>query len=206
VKREAVGIEVSSGTGVGAGPDDQPKMEGEKVGKQEDGPGAEPMDIKPDLQATEQQGDEYGADDDGRDGDEMDYGEDEMDLLSTPMDFDSPGGGDPSSTSSSPFPGRTPRGGKGSNRHKKPFAFRKKPLPHLLQTIIGNLRRKDAYGLFFDPVSLEEYPNYFEVIGGEDQAMDLGTMEGKVDRGEYRDMAEFEVSRGCPLHFGERNT
>ena len=44
-------------------------------------------------------------------------------------------------------------------------------------------------------MSLEEYPNYFEVIGGEEEAMDLGTMEGKVDRGEYRDMAEFEVSR-----------
>jgi len=196
VKREVGDVPAGLATGAGSGPNDRDEMQGEEVTNQEGGQGGEPMDVKPDLgEANEQHGDDDGADDDGRDGDEMDYGEDELDLLSTPMDLDSPGGGDPSSTSSSPFPGRTPRGGKGSNRHKKPFAFRKKPLPHLLHTIIGNLRRKDAYGLFFDPVSLEEYPNYFEVIGGEDEAMDLGTMEGKVDRGEYRDMAEFEVSR-----------
>ena len=102
-------------------------------------------------------------------------------------------------------PNRIP-GGKGGGRNKKPFAFRKKPLGHLLTTIIGNLRRKDAYGLFFDPVSLEEYPNYFEVIGGEDRAMDLGTMEDKVAKGEYKSMVEFEVSPTCGSLDGPKTT
>lgn len=134
--------------------------------------------------------DQDGDDDQDDDGDNDQDQDDENNPDS--MDLDTPGRAHPA------HPKRVP-GGKGGGRNKKPFAFRKKPLGHLLTTIIGNLRRKDAYGLFFDPVSLEEYPNYFEVIGGENRAMDLGTMEDKVGRGGYRSMKEFEVSRRCVI-------
>ncbi len=50
------------------------------------------------------------------------------------------------------------------------------------------------YGLFLDPVSEEDYPGYWQAIGGQDKAMDLGTMERKVDDREYKSLEDFEVS------------
>lgn len=40
----------------------------------------------------------------------------------------------------------------------------------------------------------DEYPGYFETIGGPDKAMDLGTMQRKIDEGEYNGIEELEVS------------
>jgi hypothetical protein len=160
-----------------------------QAGKVDDARG---MDL--DHDKDDEQHNNYDNDNDQEDNDDQDQDDDENNADSMAMDIDDPTSTPTSGTSRpNPNPHRIP-GGKGGGRNKKPFAFRKKPLGHLLTTIIGNLRRKDAYGLFFDPVSLEEYPNYFEVIGGEDKAMDLGTMEDKVGRGEYRQMSEFEVS------------
>jgi hypothetical protein len=160
-----------------------------QVGKVDDARG---MDL--DHDKDDEQHNNYDNDNDQEDNDYQDQDDDENNADPMAMDIDDPTSTPTSGTSRpNPNPHRIP-GGKGGGRNKKPFAFRKKPLGHLLTTIIGNLRRKDAYGLFFDPVSLEEYPNYFEVIGGEDKAMDLGTMEDKVGRGEYRQMSEFEVS------------
>jgi hypothetical protein len=42
----------------------------------------------------------------------------------------------------------------------------------------------------------EDYPGYFAAIGGQDKAMDLGTMESKVDDGMYRSLDDFEVKKG----------
>jgi hypothetical protein len=43
-------------------------------------------------------------------------------------------------------------------------------------------------------VDLEAYPDYLEIVGGEDKMMDLGTIQGKIDNEEYRSIDEFQVS------------
>jgi hypothetical protein len=126
-----------------------------------------------------------------QDQDDQDEGDQESDL-NTPS---TPNGHSDLHSNPNSNPNSTPKTLTRKGFSRKPFAFRKKPLPHLLRLIIGNLRRKDAYGLFFDPVDLKEYPDYLQVIGGEDRAMDLGTMESKAEGGEYRRMEDFEVSR-----------
>jgi bromodomain-containing protein 7/9 len=37
------------------------------------------------------------------------------------------------------------------------------------------------------------YPDYLGIVGGEDKMMDLGTMQNKLDTGEYRGIEAFEV-------------
>lgn len=48
------------------------------------------------------------------------------------------------------------------------------------------------YDLFSRPVSTEEYPDYFTVIGGPQNAMDIGTMREKLENGEYRTLDDIE--------------
>ena len=48
--------------------------------------------------------------------------------------------------------------------------------------------------LFEEPVDLDQFPAYLGIVGGEENMMDLGTMQGKVDDGEYRSMDAVEVS------------
>lgn len=43
-------------------------------------------------------------------------------------------------------------------------------------------------------VDLEAFPDYLDVVGGEDNMMDMGTMQAKVDRDEYRNIDQIEVS------------
>jgi hypothetical protein len=50
------------------------------------------------------------------------------------------------------------------------------------------------YGLFLDPVDEQEFPGYLDTIGGRDNAMDLATMEEKIETGLYKSMDQFEVS------------
>jgi bromodomain-containing protein 7/9 len=40
---------------------------------------------------------------------------------------------------------------------------------------------------------VEDFPGYLEIVGGEDKMMDLGTMQLKVDSGEYRSVDEIEA-------------
>lgn len=40
----------------------------------------------------------------------------------------------------------------------------------------------------------EEFPGYLDLIGGRDNAMDLATMEEKLEGGKYRTVEQFEVS------------
>jgi hypothetical protein len=42
-------------------------------------------------------------------------------------------------------------------------------------------------------VNIEDYPDYWERIGGEDKAMDLGTMEKKLNDGIYTNLDQLEV-------------
>ncbi|WVQ70873.1 hypothetical protein IAR50_000398 [Cryptococcus sp. DSM 104548] len=69
----------------------------------------------------------------------------------------------------------------------------KKPLKELLQKIMIELRKKDEYALFEEPVDTQAYPDYLERIGGEDKAMDMGTMQAKVDNNEYRSLDQVEA-------------
>ncbi|WWD17817.1 hypothetical protein CI109_102260 [Kwoniella shandongensis] len=69
----------------------------------------------------------------------------------------------------------------------------KKPLKELLNKIMTEIRRKDDYALFEEPVDLDAFPDYLSVIGGEDKMMDMGTMQSKIDTGEYRNIDQIEA-------------
>lgn len=89
----------------------------------------------------------------------------------------------------------------------------KRPFKDLASKVLQEMRRKDEvsmataseplerqlttpqYGFFLEPVDTSEYPDYLERIGGADKMMDLGTMQSKVDEGEYRNIDELEVCR-----------
>ncbi|XP_057794687.1 uncharacterized protein LOC131010982 [Salvia miltiorrhiza] len=66
------------------------------------------------------------------------------------------------------------------------------PLPDkkLLVFILDRLQKKDTYGVFSEPVDVNELPDYFEVI---DQPMDFGTVRKKLDRGAYKKLEELEA-------------
>ncbi|GMK58290.1 hypothetical protein CspeluHIS016_0503220 [Cutaneotrichosporon spelunceum] len=69
----------------------------------------------------------------------------------------------------------------------------KKPFRELANKILAEMRRKDEYGFFLEPVDADDYPGYMETIGGPDNAMDLGTMQKKIDYGEYNNIDELEA-------------
>ncbi|XP_050231407.1 uncharacterized protein LOC126680329 isoform X2 [Mercurialis annua] len=65
------------------------------------------------------------------------------------------------------------------------------PLPDkkLLVLILDRLQKKDAYGVYSEPVDPEELPDYFEVI---EQPMDFGTVRKKLSSGAYGNLEQFE--------------
>ncbi|KAK8865985.1 hypothetical protein IAR55_001135 [Kwoniella newhampshirensis] len=69
----------------------------------------------------------------------------------------------------------------------------KKPLKELLGKIMTEIRRKDDYALFEEPVDLDAFPDYLNIIGGEDKMMDMGTMQSKIDNGEYQNLDQIEA-------------
>lgn len=75
---------------------------------------------------------------------------------------------------------------------RRAWAPKRKPLVELLRKYITELRRKDTYGLFLEPVNEEEYPGYLDAIGGSDKAMDLATMERKIEDRAYRSFQQVE--------------
>ncbi|XP_047955608.1 uncharacterized protein LOC125201506 [Salvia hispanica] len=66
------------------------------------------------------------------------------------------------------------------------------PLPDkkLLVFILDRLQKKDTYGVFSEPVDINELPDYFEYI---DQPMDFGTVRKKLNRGAYKKLEELEA-------------
>ncbi|KAK4390050.1 Bromodomain and PHD finger-containing protein 3 [Sesamum angolense] len=66
------------------------------------------------------------------------------------------------------------------------------PLPDkkLLVFILDRLQKKDTYGVFSEPVDINELPDYFEII---EQPMDFGTVRKKLDDGAYRTLEEIEA-------------
>ncbi|EPQ29896.1 uncharacterized protein PFL1_02569 [Pseudozyma flocculosa PF-1] len=67
--------------------------------------------------------------------------------------------------------------------------LRSKGLYDALPKLIDNLKRRDSYKFFWEPVDLEEVPNYLDFI---EHPMDLGTMEKKVQDRLYSHMDEFK--------------
>ncbi|WVN85477.1 uncharacterized protein L203_100623 [Cryptococcus depauperatus CBS 7841] len=80
----------------------------------------------------------------------------------------------------------------GTGKRTFRWARVKKPLREWLHKIMVEIRKKDDYALFEDPVDLEAFPNYLEVIGGEDKMMDISTMQAKFDHNEYSSVDHIE--------------
>ncbi|KAN0059942.1 hypothetical protein ACQY0O_007915 [Thecaphora frezii] len=81
----------------------------------------------------------------------------------------------------------TPQAGSSGSRPIK--RLRSKGLYEALPKLIDNLKRRDSYKFFWEPVDLEEVPNYLDYIS---HPMDLGTMEEKVRDRIYSHMDEFK--------------
>ncbi|KAI3465449.1 hypothetical protein Pfo_022112 [Paulownia fortunei] len=66
------------------------------------------------------------------------------------------------------------------------------PLPDkkLLVFILDRLQKKDTYGVFSEPVDINELPDYFEII---EHPMDFGTVRKKLDGGAYENLEELEA-------------
>ncbi|XP_075516696.1 uncharacterized protein LOC142551378 [Primulina tabacum] len=66
------------------------------------------------------------------------------------------------------------------------------PLPDktLLFFILDRLQKKDIYGVFSEPVDLNELPDYGEII---EHPMDFGTVRKKLDGGAYKNLEELET-------------
>ncbi|KAK6160832.1 hypothetical protein DH2020_004213 [Rehmannia glutinosa] len=60
----------------------------------------------------------------------------------------------------------------------------------LLIFILDRLQKKDSYGVFSEPVDINELPDYFEVI---ERPMDFGTLRKKLDWGAYKSLEELEA-------------
>ncbi|XP_074583384.1 uncharacterized protein LOC141839217 [Curcuma longa] len=65
------------------------------------------------------------------------------------------------------------------------------PLPErkLLEAILDKIQKKDTYGVFADPVDIDELPDYLDVI---EHPMDFGTVRKKLARNAYRSFEQFE--------------
>ncbi|CAM0906029.1 unnamed protein product [Alopecurus aequalis] len=72
-----------------------------------------------------------------------------------------------------------------------PGTARTTPLPdrQTLDMILDKLQKKDTYGVFAEPVDLEELPDYNDVI---EHPMDFGTVKRKLARNAYRSFEQFE--------------
>ncbi|KAM0874162.1 hypothetical protein ACQ4PT_037636 [Festuca glaucescens] len=72
-----------------------------------------------------------------------------------------------------------------------PGMARTTPLPdrQTLDMILDKLQKKDTYGVFAEPVDLEELPDYGDVI---EHPMDFGTVKRKLARNAYRSFEQFE--------------
>ncbi|PIL34622.1 hypothetical protein GSI_03401 [Ganoderma sinense ZZ0214-1] len=71
---------------------------------------------------------------------------------------------------------------------KQPRPIKLKPLKEVLSRLIVQIKKKDDYAFFLQPVDLAQVPGYSDVIS---RPMDLGTMTVKVEKGRYRSLEEF---------------
>ncbi|KAM5545551.1 hypothetical protein V8D89_000589 [Ganoderma adspersum] len=71
---------------------------------------------------------------------------------------------------------------------KQPRPIKLKPLKEVLLRLIVQIKKKDDYAFFLQPVDPVQVPGYSDVIS---RPMDLGTMTIKVEKGRYRSLEEF---------------
>ncbi|CDO72033.1 hypothetical protein BN946_scf184943.g68 [Trametes cinnabarina] len=71
---------------------------------------------------------------------------------------------------------------------KAPRPLKLKPLKEVLTKLITQIKKKDDYAFFLQPVDPAQVPGYADVIS---RPMDLGTMTTKVERGRYKSLEEF---------------
>ncbi|KAJ8763685.1 hypothetical protein K2173_003157 [Erythroxylum novogranatense] len=63
------------------------------------------------------------------------------------------------------------------------------PEKRILELILDKLQKKDTYGVYAEPVDLEELPDYLDVI---DHPMDFATVRKKLGNGLYSTLEQFE--------------
>ncbi|OCH85872.1 hypothetical protein OBBRIDRAFT_784195 [Obba rivulosa] len=71
---------------------------------------------------------------------------------------------------------------------KIPRPVKLKPLKEVLSKLIVQIKKKDDYAFFLQPVDISQVPGYADMIK---RPMDLGTMTKKVEKGKYRSLEEF---------------
>ncbi|PCH34908.1 hypothetical protein WOLCODRAFT_133656 [Wolfiporia cocos MD-104 SS10] len=71
---------------------------------------------------------------------------------------------------------------------KAPRPVKLKPLKEVLAKLIAQIKKKDDYAFFLQPVDVSQVPGYLDVVK---RPMDFGTMTTKVGRGRYRSLEEF---------------
>ncbi|KAH0580709.1 hypothetical protein H2248_002194 [Termitomyces sp. 'cryptogamus'] len=71
---------------------------------------------------------------------------------------------------------------------KAPRPVKLKPLKEVLAKLIAQIKKKDDYAFFLQPVDALQVPGYTDIVK---RPMDLGTMSLKVDRGKYRSLEDF---------------
>ncbi|KAH9841089.1 uncharacterized protein C8Q71DRAFT_438871 [Rhodofomes roseus] len=71
---------------------------------------------------------------------------------------------------------------------KIPRPIKLKPLKEVLARLIVQIKKKDDYAFFLQPVDVSKVPGYADIVK---RPMDLGTMTTKVERGRYRSLEEF---------------
>ncbi|KAI3618617.1 bromodomain containing 7 [Moniliophthora roreri] len=81
---------------------------------------------------------------------------------------------------SSPYPQGLPQ--------KAPRPVKLKPLKEVLTRLIAQIKKKDDYAFFLQPVDTTQVAGYTDIVK---HPMDFGTMTTKVNRGRYRSLEEF---------------
>ncbi|KAH8111567.1 hypothetical protein DFH11DRAFT_1512762 [Phellopilus nigrolimitatus] len=72
---------------------------------------------------------------------------------------------------------------------KVPRPVKLKPLKEVLSRLIANVKRKDDYAFFLQPVDQSKVTGYSDVVK---HPMDFGTMTEKVEKGRYRSLEQFK--------------
>ncbi|KAF9653600.1 hypothetical protein BDM02DRAFT_3125566 [Thelephora ganbajun] len=73
-------------------------------------------------------------------------------------------------------------------QNASPRPVKLKPLREVLSKLIAQIKKKDDYAFFLQPVDPKLVPGYSDAI---QQPMDFGTMTTKVSRGKYRSLEDF---------------
>ncbi|KAI0086056.1 hypothetical protein BDY19DRAFT_895580 [Irpex rosettiformis] len=71
---------------------------------------------------------------------------------------------------------------------KAPRPVKLKPLKEVLAKLIVQIKKKDDYAFFLEPVNPAQVPGYADIV---QNPMDFGTISQKVSKGRYRSLEEF---------------